>query len=75
VSMRLRTRMAAALAAERTHFLWILVLALLWYVAFAMAARLTLVPAHAPALPMPLWMPIAAALVAAGVLLRRLRAG
>ena len=75
VSTRLRARIAPALEAERRHFLWILVLALLWYVAFAMAARVTLVPAHAPLLPLPLWIPAAAALVAAGVLMRRLRAG
>ncbi len=59
---------SAALVAERVCFHWIFVLALAWYVVFATAARFTLVPAHAPILPVPLAIAIVGALIGAGVL-------
>jgi methionine sulfoxide reductase heme-binding subunit len=60
---RLRTRISSGLVAERASFVWIFVLAVAWYVAFAVAARFTLVPHHLPVLPVPLSIAIAAALV------------
>lgn len=74
LSVRFRTGVAAV-ASERTHFQVIFVIAVLWYVAFAVAARFTLVPAHAPVLPMPLWMAIAGAVLGSSTLIWSLRAG
>jgi methionine sulfoxide reductase heme-binding subunit len=74
-SAGLRTRTIPGLASQRRHFHWIFLLALLWYVAFAVAARFTLVPAHIPPLPMPLSIATAGALMGvATVLFRRSRA-
>jgi hypothetical protein len=74
-SARVRTRDVSTLVSERTNFIWMFVLALLWYVAFALAARFTLVPAHVPALPVPLSIAIAAALAGAATIGWRSRAG
>lgn len=73
-SARLRTRISFAFASELKNFVWIFVLALTWYAAFAVAARFTLVPAHVPALPVPLSLVFAAALIGTGALIWRLRA-
>lgn len=75
LSVRLRTGVAPALVSARPHFQWIFVIAALWYVVFAVAARFTLVPAHAPLLPVPLSMAIAAAVLGSGTLIWSLRAG
>lgn len=64
---------SAAIAAERRHFQWIFVLALIWYVAFAVAARVTLVPTHTPLLPVPLYLAVTAALLGLGTLIPRSR--
>jgi hypothetical protein len=68
-SVRLRVRISSSLVSERSTFLWIFVLALSWYAGFALAARVTLVPAHPPLLPVPLSIAIAAALVGAATLI------
>lgn len=72
---RLRTSAAPDLMSERTSFVWMFVLALVWYVAFAVVARFTLVPSHLPMLPVPLSLAIAAAFMGAATLLWRMRAG
>lgn len=75
VSARLRTQAPAALVTERSHFQWMFVLALVWYVVFAVAARFTLVPGHNPLLPLPLSIAIAAAILGSVMLMRPMRAG
>jgi methionine sulfoxide reductase heme-binding subunit len=70
----LGSRISPALASERTHFYSIFVLALIWYVVFAVAARFTLAPAHISLVPVPLWMAITGVLVGAAILVPRLRA-
>jgi sulfoxide reductase heme-binding subunit YedZ len=75
VSARLRTRVPAAFVAERSHFEWMFVLALIWYVVFAIAARFTLVPGHTPLLPVPLSIAITAAFLGSATLVRRMKAG
>jgi hypothetical protein len=75
LSARWRTRVAPALVWERTHFQCVFVIAVLWYVVFAVAARFTLVPAHAPLLPVPLSLAIAGAVLGVGTLIWRMRAG
>jgi hypothetical protein len=73
-SASLRSRIGTALLSERTHLHSIFVLALIWYVVFAVAGRFTLVPTHSPPLPVPLSIAIATALLGAGILVRGLRA-
>ena len=67
-SARLRGKVSFDVASERTNFVRILVLALTWYVAFAVAARFTLVPPHIPMLPLPLSVAIVATLIGAATL-------
>ncbi len=73
-SGRLRAKISSGFSSERTSFVWIFVLALIWYVAFAVAARFTLLPAHVPLLPVPLSIAVAAALIGAAKLAWPLRA-
>lgn len=68
---RLRGAATPAIAAERRHFQWLFVLALAWYVVFAVAARVTLLPAHAPLLPIPLYLAAAGAVLGLGTLVPR----
>lgn len=73
VSGRLRTRGNPALTSKRTYFQWIFVLALAWYLVFAVASRFTLPSVQRPVLPVPLSAAVAAALLGVGMLVRRLK--
>ena len=74
-SSRLRAGSTPALVSARLNFHWIFLLALIWYVAFALTARHTLVPAHTPLLPVPLLVVAAVALIGAAALVYRLKRG
>jgi hypothetical protein len=74
VSARRRTRAAATFVTERSYFEWMFVLALVWYVVFAVASRFTLVPGPIPGLPVPLPIVIAAAFLGSATLVWRTRA-
>ena len=62
-------RTTAKLFAERDHFFVAYALALRWYVAFALAGRVTVVPTHALVLPLPLSVAIACGILTIGMLL------
>jgi hypothetical protein len=62
-------RTTTRLVAERDHFFVAYALALAWYVAFALAGRVTVVPAHAVVLPLPLAVAIACGILTLGMLL------
>jgi hypothetical protein len=62
-------RATAKLVTERDHFFVAYALALGWYVAFALAGRLTVEPTAAAALPLPLFAAIACAMLTVGMLL------
>jgi sulfoxide reductase heme-binding subunit YedZ len=62
-------RTTAKLVTERDHFFVAYALALGWYVAFALAGRVTVVPAHATALPLPLSVAIVCGILTFGMLL------
>jgi hypothetical protein len=57
------------LAAQRDRFFVAFAFALGWYLAFALAGRVTVAPAPLPALPLPLAVAIAAATITLGMLL------
>ena len=62
-------RTTARLVTERDHFFVVYALALTWYVAFALAGRVTVVPAHAVTLPLPLTVAIICTILTLGMLL------
>jgi sulfoxide reductase heme-binding subunit YedZ len=66
-------RTTAKLVTERDHFFIAYALALGWYIAFALAGRVTVVPAHVMALPLPLSVAIACGILTVGMLLLLVR--
>jgi hypothetical protein len=62
-------RTTARLVTERDHFFVAYALALAWYVAFALAGRVTVVPSHAVSLPLPLAVATACGILTVGMLL------
>jgi sulfoxide reductase heme-binding subunit YedZ len=64
-----RNRITSWLVTEREHFFVAYALALVWYVAFALAGRVTVVPPHAEGLPLPLPAAAACGILTAGMLL------
>ncbi len=62
-------RTTARLVTERDHFFVAYAVALAWYVAFALAGRVTVAPVHTMALPLPLPVAIACGILTIGMLL------
>jgi hypothetical protein len=59
-------RATARLVTERDHFFVAYALALAWYVAFALAGRVTVAPAHDVGLPLPLSVAVACGVLTLG---------
>jgi methionine sulfoxide reductase heme-binding subunit len=62
-------RMTARLVIERDHFFAAYALAIAWYVGLALVRRVTVVPSHAVALPLPLAIAVTCGILTLGTLL------